>query len=283
MRAFGNILGCLYLMLSVHPLQAKESMNWAVVHWPPFMILKGQDKGEGSYNAHLTFIQQNMPKYTHANIGMNWKRTWRLIAKGDERCNVLSLKTAPRELIAEFSIANSVTLSNRIIMREETFKNLGEPTSISLAALLKDSKLQGKIEVSRSYTATLDKIIAQNATTQDIERVAVDAEHLMKMLMVNRFDYFIEYPIAAHYLRRQHLNLPNAIKSVEITEIAPYTVGYLACPKTAWGKQRIADYNNVLQALRPTPKYREIMEMWYASEAEKRAVREGFNEVLRLQ
>jgi hypothetical protein len=60
-------------------------------------------------------------------------------------------------------------------------------------------------------------------------------------------------------------------------------VAYLACPKTLWGLQRIADFDKVVKQLQVTDEYKAIVEMWYVTEQEKQAVRSGYQEMLKMQ
>jgi uncharacterized protein (TIGR02285 family) len=226
---------------------------------------------------------KNMPQYQHNTQQMNWSRVWQSMEKGQPICNVLALKTAQREKIAIFSLPHSITLSNRIIMREETFKALGEPTVLSLAELMQKVQLKGSIESSRSYTSDLDAIINRGMTDSNLTRLTLNPVRMMKMLLVGRFDYLIEYPYTAHYLKTKNAQLPANIKSVEIIEIEPFSVAYLACPKTLWGLERIADFDKTVKKLRETDQYKEIVEMWYVTEQEKQAVRKGYQEMLKME
>jgi uncharacterized protein (TIGR02285 family) len=273
----------LSLCLTFNNPLAKEAMNWSVIHWPPIMILEGPDQGKGRFDVYLELVKKHMPQYAHSTQKMNWKRIWQTMQKGENVCNVLSLKTAKREQFAYYSLPNSVTLPNRIIMKDETFEQLGKPESLSLVDLTKNPTLIGNIEASRSYTPAIDKILTDHQSGSNIQRVTINPVQLMKMLLVGRFDYLIEYPYTAHYLKTKNPQLSAQIKSVAIEEIKPYAVSYLTCTKNAWGKQRIEDYNKVLKKLRTTQQYREIMEMWYATDQEKKAVRAGFDAMLKMQ
>lgn len=283
MKSISYLFSIASLTLSLDNLVAKEQMNWSVVHWPPIMMIEGEDVGKGRFDAYLQLMRKHMPQYQHNMQQMNWSRVWQSMQKGLPICNVLSLKTAQREKIAVFSIPHSITLSNRIIMREATFNALGKPTVLSLTEVMKNRQLKGQIENSRSYTADLDVIIDSNIADSNLTRLTLDPVRMMKMLLVGRFDYLIEYPYIAHYLKTKNAQLPAKIKSVEIKEIKPFSVAYLACPKTLWGLQRIADFDKVVKQLQVTDEYKAIVEMWYVTEQEKQAVRSGYQEMLKMQ
>lgn len=272
-------LGLWYLLIAASVTHAKEQMNWSVINWPPLMILQGENTGEGRYDLFLDLLQQQMPQYQHSKIEMNWNRVWTDIKAGKKVCNIMSLKNNKRTQFALFSNPSSVTLSNRIILKASTYELLGKPASLSISELANHSKLSGAIESSRSYTQALDKLIDERSEHSKLKHYVTNSVQLMKMLTVGRFDYLIEYPFIASYLLKG-MDKPNTkIISVPIQEIAPYSVSYLACPKTPWGEERIRVYNEVLDKLAVTDEYLQVMQTWYATDEERSAVLKGFNEV----
>ena len=272
-----------YLFLSlffvISQLQAKEKMVWSVIHWPPLMILEGENVGKGRSDLFLKMFQGQMPQYEHHTIEMNWNRVWVDIKAGKNVCNIMSLKNAARTEIALFSEPASVILSNRIIFKQGTYDALGKPASISIEQLINDPTLDGAIESSRSYTQALDKIINAKPKKSNMKRYVTSSVQLMKMLVADRFDYLVEYPFIASY-SLNGINKPHAkIVSVAIEEIAPYSVSHLACPKTQWGKERIAAFNSALTKLSDSPQYLQAMQSWYANDEERNAVRMGYEEI----
>ncbi len=270
------LLGLLFVALN---LQAKEKMVWSVIHWPPLMILEGENAGKGRFDNFLKLFQAQMPQYTHKTVEMNWNRVWADIKAGKDVCNIMSLKNAARSEFALFSKQASVTLSNRIILKQGTYEALGKPTSLSVSKLINDSKLSGAIESSRSYTQALDKIIDAKSDKSKMKRYVTNSVQLMKMLIAERFDYLIEYPFIASYLFDGINKTDTKITSVAIEEIAPYSVSHLACPNTAWGKARIAAFNQALQKLSDNPQYLQAMQTWYATDEERAAVFKGYQEI----
>lgn len=269
-------------LLPVSCLEAQEKMVWSINHWPPLTILEGEDAGKGRFDLLLKQFQMNMPQYQHSTTEMNWNRVWSDIKVGKNVCHMLALKNEKRLQIAYFSKPSSVTLPNRVIMKQSTYESLGEPKSLSLSRLIEQPELKGAIESSRSYTQVLDRIIAKRSEDSELKRYVTSSVQLMKMLAADRFDYLLEYPFIASYMLKD-INKPDVrIRSVAIEEIAPYSVVYLACPKTQWGEQRVRDFNAVLDKLVDQPEYIQAMQTWYASDEERQAVFNGF-EAVRLQ
>jgi uncharacterized protein (TIGR02285 family) len=194
--------GITFLIIMTCNIQAKEAMNWSVTHWPPLLILKGENAGNGRYDVFLKYFEQQMPQYTHQSIDTNWTRVWRDIKAGKKICNMLALKNSERQDIALFSKPAGITLSNRIIMRESTYKQLGQPQKMALTELFNHPHLKGVIESSRSYTPVLDSLIKNKLQASNLEARKTNSVQLLKMLLMKRFDYMIEYPYIADYLYR---------------------------------------------------------------------------------
>ena len=271
--------------LSAAEPAVKEPLTWAVVHWPPIMILEGKDKGLGRYDIYLKLFQKHMPMYEHSNREMNWKRIWSGIKKGHKICNLLAFKSAERELTTEFSIPSFITLPNRIILKKSRLESLGSPESISIVELMHNPALSGVLQSARSYSPILDQLLDKHEQDSNISRSLVDAEHLIKMLLrrLGRFDYLIEYPYIANYLTKKQQSQPQVeLRSVRIEEMETFSVSYLACPKNSWGKQVIADFNRTVTKLKHTSKYQSIMETWHDDPLEIKVIREGYRQLLEL-
>ena len=80
-------------VLMFSDLAAKETLTWQVIHWPPFQMLKGADKGQGRYDALLALYEANLPQYEHRTVEMNWARLWAEIKEGKNICNMFAIKT----------------------------------------------------------------------------------------------------------------------------------------------------------------------------------------------
>ncbi len=268
--------------LSAAETAVKEQLTWAVVHWPPIMILTGKDKGLGRFDIYLKLFQKHMPMYEHSSREMNWKRMWSGIKKGHKICNILAFKTTERAKTTEFSIPSSITLPNRIILRKSSLEALGSPESISIVELMNNPALSGVLQSARSYSTILDRLLEKHEQGSNISRSLVDAEHLIKMLLRGRFDYMIEYPYIANYLAKKQPQLQVELISVRIEEMEAFSISYLACPKNAWGKKVIADYNRTVNKLKHGREYRSIMETWHDDPLELKAIIEGYRQMLKL-
>ncbi len=94
---------------------AKDKITWLITHWPPWMILEGEDAGTGPFNHILKIAQENLPQYEHKTVKMNWARYWLDVEHGEQVCNIFAYRNPKREKIAYFSEPHIFVLSNSII------------------------------------------------------------------------------------------------------------------------------------------------------------------------
>ena len=84
-------------------------------------------------------------------------------------------------------------------------------------------------------------------------------ESLANTLKEGVVDYVPEYSPDGRYALH-HLVASGHVKIVTVTEDRDLNWVYVACPKTRWGKQVIADINQALRKVRGSTKYREYSE-----------------------
>lgn len=285
-----TILGCklfislsICLISSIHSVQAKKQINWQVFHWPPIMILEGENKGKGRYDLLASFIQRQMPQYDHKYKLMNWARLWTEIKRGSHICSFLSFKNKEREKIAHFSIPTSVVFPNHIIMKKTNIELLGNPSSYSLVKLMKDKRFKGALEKFRSYSPPVDKILEKHEKNSNIHRNSQRSKSLVGMLLYDRFTYLLEFPDVATFLERKFRGKSGVLGSMMIQEIDPYTLVHLACPKNEWGKQVIKDLDEVIRKFRSTKEYRDMMGKWHYDKKRLKKIEAEYNNFLRAE
>ena len=90
-KSFLISMGIVILFFS--DLAAKDLLTWQVVHWPPFQMLEGLDKGQGRFDALLELYKTNLPQYEHKTIAINWARFFNEIKKGEKICSIFIIRT----------------------------------------------------------------------------------------------------------------------------------------------------------------------------------------------
>jgi len=276
------LIGIIMFFSCFSEVSAKDKVTWMVLDWPPWMMLEGEDNGNGRFNYILKEAQDNLPQYDHENVKMNWARFWHEVKNNNNVCYPFGLKSGKREDLVYFSEPHTFVLPNAIIMNRETFEILGNPTSYSILKLLQDKRFKGYAEKTRSFTAKIDNLLKEHEPGSNLQRVSERAESLIKMVGAGRIDFTIEYPIVASYYDRKNAK-PGGIVSVPIAEMEPFSYVYMCCTKNAWGKDVIERWNEVLHRIKPTQKYRSITEIGHTDEKELKLIRQYYEAFLKAK
>ena len=248
---------------------SKDNITWLTMHWPPFMELDESRKVivGGQRGIQLQLLQNGLPEYEHINQEMPWSRFWFLVKKGNKICNCMSLKNKEREEIAIFSIPISVALPNQIVVRRETFEQLGSPKSYSLIKLMQQKELKGLLISQRSYSHDIDMLLQEYEGGSNIVRDFVDEQTYLKLLDKKRTDYILEYPyVVTRTIDSELPELKDNLIGIPISEIDQFYYIYVACPKNEWGKTVIGKINKSLKALRITEPFRNALGKSYKGE-----------------
>lgn len=248
---------------------AENTIYWQKHNWPPYQILHGEDAGKGQVDAYIDLLQKQLPQYEHQNVEMNWSRFWEDVKAGRQVLNSMALKTDEREKFAHFSQAASITLPHRIIMKKSTLEKMGNPESVALADFIQNKNIHGILEQKRSYSSQLDEILNKAGADSNFTRKVIDTQHIFKMILSDRADYTIEYPVVVDYLRKKHhQDEGHSLTSVRIMELPRYVKAHIAAPKTNWGAGVIRDINAVVDRLKTTERYLTIQKMYLSDPRE---------------
>ncbi|WP_222937661.1 TIGR02285 family protein [Spartinivicinus ruber] len=259
--------------LSCTTLNAREKIHWQIIHWPPWMILEGKNKGQGFANRVLDIAEKELSEYEHIPVNMNWARFWLAVQKGQSYCNALSIKNPEREKIAYFSEPISIVLNNEIITNHSTAQLLGTPTMKSIHSLLADDRFHGGIEMKRSYGIIIDELIKGN--NKNVSTYATSASSLLYMLSHGRIDYIIEYPIVVNYFT-QNNKQASSLTKIRIEEVPEVFYGYIACTKNNWGAKVISRLSQLLKKVKPTKHYQRLLESGYTSSEDLATLRQYY-------
>lgn len=69
------LIGITCLVTTVYA-EEKDTITWFSAHWPPLMMLKGEDKGNGRVDMRLQLYKSHLPQYKHKQLEMSWGRFW---------------------------------------------------------------------------------------------------------------------------------------------------------------------------------------------------------------
>ncbi len=147
---------------------------------------------------------------------------------------------------------------------------------MSLFDLMQDKRFEGLLLRKRSYSPELDALLEKHEKGSNLSRAALQAHHLIQQILVGRINYTIEYPFVSNFLEQIYGEGISVLGSIAISEINPYGFSHVACPKNAWGRQVVDDFDRMLVKLKPTPEYLKILEMWIVNEDEIAMIRKVY-------
>lgn len=248
-------------------LAAQDTIYWAVGNFPPRLVVDDQGLVSGQAGIQLTIIETGLSEYKHEIKRTNYVEFIKHLQNQDPVCSSLVFKTPEREELAYFSEAVNISLQPQLVLRTQSYRQMGSPEKVKLAELVKNPNFRGGLETNRSY-ARFDEILLSD-DGNNITTYGVNSEQLMGMLNAGTIDYTIEYSYRARYLQ-QIRNFDASIFSfVDIEEGFGYALSYVACPKNEWGKRVIEAANEVLQVERVKPGYLKLIQMIYADQKRK--------------
>ena len=264
------LLILLSLAIQSKPIIAKEIINWYHSNSPPFVILRGLEQGKGTIDMIIAFYQKRMPEYNHRDLMSNLPRFVYNVKNREKWCHAWMLKTPEREKFLYYSDPVSLVLPNHLIIKKEKFSAIDNKQIVSLENIFKKSKLKGRLIRSRSYGKKIDLLINQYKNSSNIKLVTQKEKQILEMLLLNRIDYTITYPVTAEYWAYQ-LNANEKLLIIPIEETQAVNKGYISCAKTAWGQKVIQRINQIVQKEKYNPEYRKLVtELWLSSNASKR-------------
>lgn len=250
------------MLLCSTVVQARETIIWANLHFPPWMILQGGSKGQGVWDLLLRELVTRLPEYDHKFVEMNNVRYEQLATDGQNVCKVYYFKTPERERILYFSSPSTVFLSNHVVMRRDKAKLLGNPSSISLESLMQDSRFDGSFIEGRAYGKEIDQHIHSFKGQANLHANVASNQSMFEFLSLGRTDYILEFPAVRAFFE-QDLAIHPDLVNIAIDGAAPYNITYVTCVRNPWGRQVVARINDVLRTYIPTPAYRAATLRWY--------------------
>jgi len=211
-----------------------------------------------SITADTTRLLMNaLPQYKFDIESAQRPSVARLLNKLPNSCAPNRVKTPERLKDNIYSLPLNIALGLRLYLKQATQSNNvssdtynAEQQSISLASLFtgKSTYILG-IEKGRSYGEFLDsQIMALEQHNLVIRSGGEATGSLVKMLLKDRIDYMIEYPVAINETLN-NITSEGRLNSLRITSSPDYILGYIACHKGTLGQKIIEDINIELQKL----------------------------------
>ncbi len=274
------LAGC---SLAVSAAEPRPSITWVVADWPPVMILKdGQapespaQLGDGMVDRVLIEITRRLPQYEHRFRLSTSRRTWHAMELGEPLCHASAFATPARERLAYFTPAILMPPVALVVRRELAAQLSPQGAAVDLQQVMLRPDLQGRLESSRSYGASLDALVGQQIPREPVSNIGQMAQLVSK----GRVDYTLEYAVTVEYWRRQG-QLSQPLVALPLRVGADWAVAQVACTRSPWGREVIAAVDGAVRAAAATRSYRDLVFSWQlgaASEADRQRVDQFFNE-----
>ncbi len=180
-----------------------------------------------------------------------------MLKKLPNSCAPNRIKTPQRLKDNIYSLPLNIYLGLQLYYKKGTGSSIFPTSALDTNKQLKTlaSLFTGKashtlgINEGRSFGVFLDAQIAALEKHNRVIRSGIEStSSLVKMLLMDRIDYTIEYPVnVQRLLKETKTNI--ALESVKIAGAPDYIIGYVACSKGVVGEQIIKDINNALVKL----------------------------------
>jgi len=218
-------------------------------------------------------LLEHMPGHQDSITIVNNERAFQILKADTLACTGNKVRNADRESFAYFSdVPQLIFPGMRLYMLKGTAENAG------IAAELQHDKRHSFAEIStrlprsrigvvggRNYGDPLQAIFDQLADRNRIyTRTGNDmsAAAMLDMLANGRVELVVEYPnVVQHY--SEALNHAVELVSVEISEAAEYTGGYIMCSKNEQGKMLLQAYSNAIQLASKDKRYLQAHLRWF--------------------
>lgn len=251
-------------MIFVSAVTADESVYWPYFCYPPvFICQNAPESGEiaGTAAAVQELLWKHLPGYQHERIYTSLKRMLADARHGKHYCLVGLLKNAEREAYLHYSLPCRIDMPHLLFVRREDRKRFGGGSPISLETVLADRSLRFGAGGNVSLGRAMDELLAKYRNQPGFYAMTGEDPdgQLLKMLLADRLDCVMALP-----RKVRAMGIAEQVAGVPIKErLQEVAVGYVACPKTPWGRQMIAEINAVLQEEICKPEFFQTFARYY--------------------
>ncbi|MCE1225367.1 MAG: TIGR02285 family protein [Geobacteraceae bacterium] len=262
-----------FLLIAATPtVQAKETLVWSVIDFPPFQILDGTYAASGSFDGELQTLMDKLPEFEHTIVRMSFARRKQEFLNGSHICTPGIFFAPAKELHLAVSKPALTHLDNRVIFLKSKAALFGRGNPVDLEALFKRKNLIGGIVAGRSYAPNIDATIRRYKDSPNLVIRALSGDQLFQMLLNGDLDYLIMFSHEAAF-QNIRMGLNDTVLNRSIAGTPPYLYTYVACTGDDWGHAVINKVNAVLSRERGKDFYKQFSERWYPEEDRKKVRR----------
>jgi len=233
------------------------------VHWLNDSVRDSAQQTQAT-NIHISTLAdtsqlliESLPQYQFKTKFVQSQSIARLLRKLPNSCAPNRIKTPSRLKDNIYSLPLNIYLSLKLYYKKQAKTKmlpqnyLDDNKHLKSLAILFTGKSTYTLGVNegRSFGVFLDAQIAALDDHNLVIRAGIESTtSLVKMLLKDRIDYTIEYPVNVHKVLKE-TNPDIALESIKIAGSPNYIVGHVACSKGAVGEQIIREINTALQSL----------------------------------
>lgn len=262
----------LLITATVRPVQARETLVWSVIDFPPFQVLDGTYAASGSFDGELQTLTDKMPDFEHTIVRMSFARRKQEFLSGTNICTPGIFLAPAKELNLAISKPVLTHLDNRVIFLKNKAALFGNENPIDLEALFKRKNLIGGMVAGRSYAPNIDALIRRYKDSPNLVIRTLTGNQQFQMLQSGDLDYLIMFSHEAAF-QNNRMGLNNTVMNRSIAGTPPYLYTYVACTGNDWGRAVINKINAVLDRERRKDSYKQFSERWYPPEDRKKVRR----------
>lgn len=221
---------------------------WLSSYFPPVNIpLEGQP-GNGIADKITAYVVGQWPEARHQFVQANPTRTWHMLEQGQPMCDTAALRTPEREKRAYFRDVFYAP-PPQLVIRPEALEQvrLNEQGQVDPTELMNNPDLRGLIVKRRAYGPAVDKVLQQVGGRLNVEQLTTPNYGIgtLKMVLLGRADYLIEYDFTLAYAITQQAELAR-LKVLPLKGADSFVVTGFACPRTPWGLATIRKIDAIL-------------------------------------
>lgn len=272
------LLFLLFICVSLFP---KSTVNWNILHFPPFSITEGEYKNQGIHDLMLNHYIKELSEYKHQISITNLQRLVHHSKNQNYIANNILLYNEERNQFLYFSKPFDFMLSNHLIILKRNFRNyenyINDDGYIDFEKLMNRNNFKISIKRERFYSNTVNSLLKTYEKSNKIDwYYGEDILPFVMKLQRNRIDAFIEYPAVVNFILEQE-KLDLDYIAIPILGSSKYNLSRFSVSKTPWGKNLIEKLNLLIDNFILTKEYEDLALKW--SQEKKEYLEEFRNNV----
>lgn len=251
-------------------VNSDDYITWAQSDFPPYIILKGKNKGKGVDDLVINSMTEELTDYKHRFQESNYKRVLQSMKLKKHMLVTPLFKTVARQKFVLYpEVASYLVLPNGFLIKKAAMLKflpyLTEEGTLDLEQLLtSDDEITVGMSTNRSFAGIIDEMIIKYGDTDKfLKQMSSDlSRSLIQMLNKNRIDGMFAFPIELKYICEEENIDPTEFQMIPIEGMVSFSKVYFGAPKSEWGETVIGKINTILNKPGTIAQYVSFYESW---------------------